>query len=357
MLTLEYTLRFLSPAFLGNADQQGQWRTPPIKALLRQWWRVAYAADHGHRVEVGEMRKAEGELFGVAADGDGESRKSRVRIRLGSWDIGTMKTWTPLEKVVHPEVDRDNGKVGSDLYLAYGPLTFGRGSPQLKSGAAIQEGEHSVLLLGLTETNRLPKGEAARIARALQFLNLYGTLGGRSRNAWGSFELRPAASNAAIDPATGATHLRNWKEAIGLDWPHAIGQDSAPLIWQSAPMPDWRAAMQFLAQLKIDVRQLFIFPPNERPPHRQPLERHWLAYPVTNHRTLAWEDKFRLPNSLRFKLRRDPADDSKLRAIVFHVPCKPPPEFKPDLQAITRVWTKVHAFLDSRSADLTRIPA
>ncbi len=33
-----YQLRFQTPAFLGNAQQQAQWRTPPIKALLRQWW-------------------------------------------------------------------------------------------------------------------------------------------------------------------------------------------------------------------------------------------------------------------------------------------------------------------------------
>lgn len=33
-----YQLRFQTPAFLGNAQQQGQWRTPPFKALLRQWW-------------------------------------------------------------------------------------------------------------------------------------------------------------------------------------------------------------------------------------------------------------------------------------------------------------------------------
>ena len=32
-----YQLRFQTPAFLGNAQQQGQWRTPPLKALLRQW--------------------------------------------------------------------------------------------------------------------------------------------------------------------------------------------------------------------------------------------------------------------------------------------------------------------------------
>ena len=38
MQTYSYQLRFQTPAFLGNAQQQGQWRTPPIKALLRQWW-------------------------------------------------------------------------------------------------------------------------------------------------------------------------------------------------------------------------------------------------------------------------------------------------------------------------------
>jgi hypothetical protein len=31
-----FTLRFATPAFLGDAEQNGVWRTPPIKALLRQ---------------------------------------------------------------------------------------------------------------------------------------------------------------------------------------------------------------------------------------------------------------------------------------------------------------------------------
>ena len=44
MLTLHYTLSFNTPAFLGNAEQQAQWRTPPIKALIRQWWRVVKAS-------------------------------------------------------------------------------------------------------------------------------------------------------------------------------------------------------------------------------------------------------------------------------------------------------------------------
>jgi CRISPR-associated protein Cmr1 len=88
MLTRTYTLRLVTPAFLGNADQSGQWRTPPIKALLRQWWRVAYAAEQAGAVDVAAMRAAEGRLFGVAADREGESMQSQVRIRLGHWNDG-----------------------------------------------------------------------------------------------------------------------------------------------------------------------------------------------------------------------------------------------------------------------------
>ncbi|MCE2461531.1 MAG: hypothetical protein J4F38_12235 [Pseudomonadales bacterium] len=47
MRQMKYEVKFLTPAFLGNAEQSGQWRTPPFKALLRQWWRVAVAAAKG----------------------------------------------------------------------------------------------------------------------------------------------------------------------------------------------------------------------------------------------------------------------------------------------------------------------
>lgn len=36
MIRKELKLSFVTPAFLGNAEQRAQWRTPPIKALLRE---------------------------------------------------------------------------------------------------------------------------------------------------------------------------------------------------------------------------------------------------------------------------------------------------------------------------------
>jgi len=141
-----YTLRFIAPAFLGDADQSGRWRTPPIKAQLRQWWRVAYAAECGHSVNVERMRADEARLFGAAGEGEGSSGRSLVRLRLDRWDEGLLKKtkkktqethWESLDKVPHPEVDR--GVPTADLYLGYGPVTLKEGP--LKANAAIQADE------------------------------------------------------------------------------------------------------------------------------------------------------------------------------------------------------------------------
>lgn len=362
MLTRAYTIRFNTPAFLGNADQDGQWRTPPIKALLRQWWRVAFAADQTGAVDMGAMRAAEGHLFGVAADRDGDSRKSEVRIRLNRWDKGRLTAWAGMDsdRVTHPEVKSRDGRpapVGAQLYLGYGALIFAQGQTSLKAKAAIQADEDAALSLAF------PSGaEGSRLDTALSLMHRYGTLGGRSRNGWGSFSLTPIdASTPALKADLDVRLTSHWQDALGLDWPHAIGTDAGsdgkqvrPLIWQTEALADWKAVMRRLAEIKIGLRTQFIFP-DVKPPHPQPLARHWLAYPITKHATLAWDRNARLPNSLRFKVRADA--DGKLRGVIFHVPCLPPPQFKPNLAAIQTVWRQVHAHLDHADRKLTRIPA
>lgn len=359
MLTRNYTLRFVTPAFLGNAEQTGQWRTPPIKALLRQWWRVAYWADQGAGVDA--MRAAEGRLFGVAADSDGDSRKSQVRIRLNRWSVGTLKSWDRLEQasVTHREVERTGYKVGPHAYLGFGPLD-GRGGTKLgeKCHAAVQAGEDGELSLAF------PSGiEAAWLDTALSLLHRYGTLGGRSRNGWGSFSLVPTDDETpALIASLDERLVTSWQDALKLDWPHAIGRDErGPLIWQTAALADWKAVMRALAEIKIGLRTQKAFTLTSGKNAASPESRHWLSYPVTNHNITAWKERdgkrdLRLPNSLRFKVRAEP--DGKLRGVIFHVPCLPPPQFKPNLKAITQVWQQVHTFLDAQPREtLERITA
>lgn len=342
MNKLDYELRFLTPAFLGNAEQSAQWRTPPLKALLRQWWRVVWAAEHGFSNVIADMRRAERLLFGVASDGEGDSRKSRIRLRLDRWDAGRLTTWESLPPVTHPEV---KFPVGSDLYLGYGPLTLPKGAkgPALKAHAAIQAGEGAGFSLAVPDAPALEK--------VLALLHGFGALGGRSRNGWGSFVLTPRGDTGAL---TLDLPLRPWRECLDRDWPHAIGRDDqGPLIWQTAPHDDWKALMKTLAAVKIGLRTQFVFTTGRNAPH--PEDRHWLSYPVTNHSVQPWGGNARLPNSLRFKVRRLPG--GKLAGAIFHVPCLPPPAFRPDRKAIEGVWQRVHAFLDAPQQQLTRSPA
>jgi CRISPR-associated protein Cmr1 len=75
MKTTTLALQLNSPAFLGDASQSGVWRTPPIKALLREWWRIASAQGFGYDHKA--MRETEGLLFGNAWLEPDEKRQSR----------------------------------------------------------------------------------------------------------------------------------------------------------------------------------------------------------------------------------------------------------------------------------------
>lgn len=354
MIKNTYRLQLASPAFLGDADQRGAWRTPPLKALIREWWRIAVAPELGY--DVNTLKAREKDLFGTAADDSREgNQQSRIRLALSDWREGTCKQWEAGEqRVTHSEVkDRNTGKarpVGAELYLGYGPLVFQQGT-QLKNGAALQSKDSNTLNLALPETH------ADELARALSLAHWFGTVGGRSRNGWGSLGWQaledspalPALSKAALQQ-TGC--VRPLPRCLELDWPHALGNDAkGVLVWHSAQtFATWREAMRFLAQTKIGFRVALGFVGGQ--PHREPQARHVLAYPVTNHKVPAWEgkDKGRLANTLRFKLHAEA--DGTLRALIYHTPCKPTlPHHGIDL---LDTWQQVHRHLDA-NPQLTRL--
>lgn len=366
MQQVKYRITFLTPGFLGNADQNGQWRTPPFKALLRQWWRVVWAARHRFPTDVVAMRRDEGRLFGNAWIKD-DFRKSAVRMRLSKWSDGslTKRQWGNQDlgsKIRHPEVRQP---VGPLLYLGYGPLMPEPVHRQqrrdfatvLKGNAAIQAGEFADLSVAM------PESDVVDLRAALALMDAYGAVGGRSRNGWGSLVVKPwdetPRSSDADREATPTDegeavrrYIRPWADALKLDWPHAIGRDeTGPLVWRTAESyADWRALMRDLAILKIGLRTMFDLP---QPPHPRPLGRHWLSYPITRHETRQWDKNARLPNTLRLKVRPDRDDPKRLRGVIFHVPCRPPAEFRPDDRAIEGVWRRTHGFLD----ELTQLSA
>lgn len=356
MRFIDYTIRFVTPAFLGDANQQGAWRTPPFKALLRQWWRVAVASDCNY--DHHRIREKEGRLFGHAWLSTQTSRqktwamKSRVLLRLKSWRSGELLNWEDDRfKVSHPEVDVGGGKIDPFLYLGYGPLFYRKGT-KLKEKTAIAAGETAKLSIGF------PQEEMTMLSDALQLMHWFGTVGSRSRNGWGSFimdgegidNLGPfSADRALLQRMT-----RPLDECLQQEWPHALGIDkNRLLIWRTRNRrQSWKEVMRELAKVKIDFRVGLPFVVNKGKNAGGIDKRHVLAYPVTNHSVTEWGRKERLANQIRFKVIKDKGG---FFGLVYHLPCRVPRTLLDRLNPNARkwvqeqelsIWREVHVRLD-----------
>ncbi len=336
--TISCRVQFLNPAFLGNAEQGGQWRTPPFKALLRQWWRVVWAAEHGFPQKTDQipefedkLRECEAQLFGTAANQEngGGSRKSLVRVRLDSWSEGK---------------DRRPDWVTNDLhYLGYGPLTRSDGKivPAKLPVVSPSESEKRLSIAA-------PSRHINDLKATLWLMNHFGTIGGRSRNGWGSLELSiDGQTQSPVDLNDLKRFGRPWEQALELSWAHCIGtSERGFLIWKTKHPNDWQKTMHKLAEIKKALRK--------EVKSAAGCDLKWLAWPVTKYKGSSWRNDYRLPNSLRFKICQDSQDsqdsrdtNDKLQGIIFHMPCKPTILEEPhDIESVRSTWEAVHQFLD-----------
>jgi CRISPR-associated protein Cmr1 len=204
-----------------------------------------------------------------------------------------------------------------------------------------------------------PESETATVD-ALKLIHWFGSIGGRSRNGWGSLAFDHGIESTGIpdasDPLIGkiATPLG---QCLTKDWPHALGKDERPFVWKSKEFETWRDAMTTLAKAKIGFRTE---PLKFTKPNGQFDERHVLSYPVTHHSVHAWGNQARLANQLRFKVAK--TANGKFVAVIFHLPCALPHELaqklgpiKPSLEQQAAIWSRVHAWLDASASGFQRI--
>jgi len=354
----DYQISFNVPAFLGDAEQKSVWRTPPFKALIQHWWRIAVAKEHNYDWQ--QIRESEGRLFGHAwlKDNSGKdwAMRSRVRIKLEHQNRGTLTQWENSpnsNRITHPEVQNKQGNPISILpetYLAFGPFR----NNQLFNPPAIKAEEKNQLTL------IYPKKDDATFKQVPQLIHWFGTLGGRSRNGWGSLKIQGAGIDEnsiwKVDNPLLHSITRPLSQCLKLDWPHAIGtDDQGLLIWQTPERDNWQLVIKDLAQTKIKFRTELPFP-SAKPGGFE--NRHLLAYPVTHHDIYSWGKTGRLANQLRFKVSR--TVDNKYMGIIVHLPCGLPDEMSkslrnaPSIQQQIEIWQQVHNSLNSLQ-DLKRI--
>ena len=330
MEELRLTVEFLTPTFLGGADQNAELRAAPFKNLLRQWWRVAV----GSRYATPEtLLAAEGDLFGSVLD-ENEASTSRVRLALTPVEGSFLLSGEGIffGKTPHPEV-KGGMAVENALYLGFGPITL------KNSKRYIAPGSKANLLLSF------PREEKVHMVDLLHYIDAFGTIGSRSRNGWGSLSLSGegfAGKDVRSFATAPVSQLVSDKQ--GKQYPSLLGADSKGLLcWEvGVAKGEWKAAMQSLAETYMTLRtKINIKPQGLR-------ERHLLGYPVTNHILTEWDgNNGRMPSQLRLLVKRDRAD--RLVGRILHLPhCLPKDKpWNDRLDSQLDIWRSVHAHLDA----------
>lgn len=325
--TLQVSVEFLTPTFLGGADQNAELRAAPFKNLLRQWWRVAVGSQYPNHKE---MLKAEGDLFGSVLD-DSKASASRVRLDLQDTGINIVsEKLDSLGKTKHPEV---TNPVSNALYLGYGPVSTHGVKTYIASGSKAEL------------TLCLPKNCVPELLLVLAYIDAFGTLGSRCRNGWGSLALSGDDFNRESWINFNA---KDWHELVNgtRQYPTHLGKDDKGLLcWElKLPPKDWQAGMKALAEIYMKLRTSINIAPNGLQ------KRHILGYPVTHHNVPNWGGGTgRMPSQLRLMVKRN--EENHLVGRILHLPHRLPKQWEPQrLGQETAVWQAIHQGLDKHPA-------
>jgi len=341
---LTFHCQIITPMFLGDAFQDAALRPEPFKGLLRYWWRVAVgrkAKDHE------ELLEEETLLFG----GGGEkAQKSFVTVEVeGEPQIITSQNLPKVDNVRHPEVSRP---VNPLLYLGYGPIIWQRGSGPIYN--RFYFAPRSEFQIKISFPKSLWEDEDFKTA--IKCFCAFGAVGSRSRNGWGSFQLRKVEPKELEEQILSHKIPCLWfnEKLFGeRDYPHTLALDKVirkPLLWRTKKFYEtWQDVMKHLAEIYIPCR-------TSLPPDRQDDidERHLLGFPLTHHpanRAPNWGPRARHASPLRFFVRKK---KKGYLGFILHLPFGISKRmrrnasgkifFTPNKQF--EIWQKVHQCLD-----------
>jgi len=161
----EYKLEVVTPLFLGGADPSTpELRVAPFKGMLRFWWRALYGSN-----DLKEMKKEEAGIFGST------EKKSMLHINI------VEASGIKVDRSNLPSGDRGTSNLGTIDYLAYGLCEYNKEKKQIEYVKGHFEPKTSFTLELYAKADLFPQ-----VYDALKCFLLYGGIGARSRNGFGS---------------------------------------------------------------------------------------------------------------------------------------------------------------------------
>ena len=319
---LKFDVEFVTPTFLGGAYGNAEIRTAPFKNLLRRWWRIVNG-----RLSPEELWKKESELFGST-----EKNPDTGKI------FGKSKVELKIEGIENVQDLLSNqllfiGKDGiSDLalYTGYGSVSAGKN---------IRQNEKTYIKAGtkIKVSLRCPSYASEELKKSLFCIHLFGAIGSRSRNGWGSISLFPKSFNFDIKK-----HFPNYvkfKDALSGKklCPFCIAADDFGILcWKTSEFDSWKIAFEMVAKL---YHQLI-----------QDLKSDDKKYNTEWRKLLGFADSnTRSPSQLLLKVvsKVDKFSQKKFYGMIIHIPYLVQNwEEKSDNEQF-RVWKFVHEWLDN----------
>ncbi len=168
----EYKLEVVTPLFLGGADPSTpELRSAPFKGMLRFWWRALNGSN-----DLKEMKRNEACIFGST------EKKSMLCINIvEASGIKVDRSNLPPGESYRVESSRGTFNLGIIDYLAYGLCEYNKEKRQTEYVKGHFEPKTSFTLELYLKTDLFPQ-----VYDALKCFLLYGGIGARSRNGFGS---------------------------------------------------------------------------------------------------------------------------------------------------------------------------
>lgn len=175
MKPITFELTTVTPVFMAGEDGTSfELRPPSFKGLLRFWWRAAYWGQSQQKLPIKDIQQAEGDIFGTAAS---DGRKSNFSIRISPTEFQGCKTPLPYHKIL----GQRQGKTFPLNILDY----LAHGTYDLKTKTFhreyLKQGEQFTLKFK-PSSDKVAKD----IITSVYFLAVFGGIGAKSRNGFGS---------------------------------------------------------------------------------------------------------------------------------------------------------------------------
>lgn len=173
-----FEIETITPMFLAGADQsKAELRAASIKGLLRFWWRALQA-----ETDIDKLRNRESQIFGAPDEKIGGSSFS-IRV-VQEESLKTSKDSLPKQNISVTSKGK-TFPVNILEYLAYGTCEYNREvKKNIMTRDYIMPRQKFNILLYIKEEKY-----ASELLKSLFVFNLFGGVGSRSRNGFGSFAI------------------------------------------------------------------------------------------------------------------------------------------------------------------------